>query len=99
MSLKDKRIAFVLSGSFHTFKIIKKQIKNIIKDGAEVIPIMTDNAYTLNTKFGKAKEHIEEIEQATKRKIIHTIEEAEQIGNKILTDILIVAPCTRKYDC
>lgn len=99
MSLKDKRIAFVLSGSFHTFKTIKEQIKNIIKDGADVIPIMTDNAYTLNTKFGKAKENIEEIEQVTKRKIIHTIEEAEQIGNKILTDILIVAPCTRKYDC
>ena len=51
----------------------------------------------MDTKFGKTKEHIKEIEEITENKIIHTIQEAEPIGPKKLTDILIVVPCSRKY--
>lgn len=99
MKLKDKRVGFVLTGSFCTFKATKEQIKNIIKEGAEVLPVMSDHSYTLDTKFGEAKEHIDEIEEITGKKIIHTIQEAEPIGPKNLTDILIVAPCSRKHSC
>ncbi len=97
MELKGKKVGFVLTGSFCTFKKVKEQLKNIVKEGAEVLPIMSDNAYKLDTKFGTAKEHIEEIEKITGNKIIHTIQEAEPIGPKKLTDILIVAPCSRKH--
>ena len=99
MKLKDKRIGFVLTGSFCTFKAVKEQLKNIVKEGADVLPIMSDNSYNLDTKFGKAIEHIEEIEKITGKKIIKTIQEAEPIGPKNLTDILIIAPCSRKYNC
>lgn len=99
MKLKDKRVGFVLTGSFCTFKAVKEQIKNVVKEGADVLPIMSVNSYELDTKFGKAKEHIEEIEKITSHKIIHTIQEAEPIGPKNLTDILIVAPCSRKHNC
>lgn len=99
MKLKDKKVGFVLTGSFCTFKAVKEQLKNIIKEGAEVLPIMSDHSYTLDTKFGEAKEHINQIEEMTGKKIIHTIQEAEPIGPKNLTDILIVAPCSRKYAC
>lgn len=37
---------------------------------------------------------IEKIENLTKKKIIHTIQDAEPIGPKHLTDILIIAPCS-----
>ena len=40
---------------------------------------MSYNAYNLDTKFGKAKDFIEEIEDITKNKIIHTISDAEPI--------------------
>lgn len=66
---------------------------------AEVLPIMSDHAYELDTKFGDAKTHIDEIEKMTGKKIIHTLQDAEPIGPKHLTDILIVAPCSRKYYC
>lgn len=95
MKLKDKRVGFVLTGSFCTFQIVKEQIENLIKEGAEVLPIMSDHSYELDTKFGKASQHIEEIENITEKKIIHTIQEAEPIGPKNMTDILIVAPCSR----
>ena len=45
MELKGKKVGFVLTGSFCTFKKVKEQLKNIVKEGAEVLPIMSDNAY------------------------------------------------------
>ena len=60
---------------------------------------MSDHAYELDTKFGEAKAHIKDIEEITGKGIIHTIQEAEPIGPKHLTDILIVAPCSRKHYC
>lgn len=98
MKLKGIKVGFVLTGSFCTFKIVKEELKNIITEGAEVLPIMSDNSYELDTKFGNAKDHINEIEEITQNKIIHTIQEAEPIGPKKLTDILIVAPCSRQYN-
>lgn len=98
MKLKDKKVGFVLTGSFCTFKNTIQQIENIVKEGAEVIPIMSYNAYNLDTKFGKASDFIKQIECITKNKIIHTIQDAEPIGPKQMTDIMIVAPASRKYN-
>ena len=52
----------------------------------------------MDTKFGKASDFIKQIENITKKKIIHTIQDAEPIGPKQMTDIMIVAPATRKYN-
>ena len=98
MKLKDKKVGFVLTGSFCTFKNTIAQIENIIKEGAEVIPIMSYNAYDLDTKFGNTSDFINQIEDITKKKIIHTIQDAEPIGPKQMTDIMIVAPASRKYN-
>ena len=98
LKLKDKKIGFVMTGSFCTFKNTIAQMENIIKEGAEVIPVMSFNAYKLNTKFGKASDFIEQIEELTGKKIINTIEGAEVIGPKQLTDIMVVAPATREYN-
>lgn len=94
MKLEGKKVGFVMTGSFCTFKSTIPQIKRIIEEKAEVIPIMSFNAYNLDTKFGKAQDFIDEIEKITGKKIIHTITEAEPIGPKKMTDIMIIAPCT-----
>lgn len=94
MNLKDKKIGFVLTGSFYTFSKIVPKIKELVKNGSEVIPIMSYNSYNLDTRFGNAKDFIDEIQKITGKNIIHTIQEAEQIGYKKLTDIMIVAPCS-----
>ena len=94
MDLKDKKIGFTLTGSFCTFQKINQKMKEIKKLGAEIIPIMSFNSYNLDTKFGKAKDFIEEIENITGKEIIHTIQGAEPIGPKKMTDIMIIAPCS-----
>ena len=94
MELKDKTIVFCLTSSFYTFNNTIKQIKKITQKGGKVIPIMSENTYNTDTKFGKAQDFINEIESITNEKVIHSLQEAELIGAKRLTDILIVAPCS-----
>jgi len=83
-----------MTGSFCTFSKTITKIKELVKKGANVIPIMSFNAYNLDTKFGNANDFINEIENITKNKIIHTIQEAEPIGPKKLTDIMCIAPAS-----
>lgn len=100
MKLKDKKIGFCLTGSFCTFDKTLEQMEKLVEEGADVIPIMSYNSYELDTKFGKAEDFINKIKEITgKQEIIHTIQEAEPIGPKKLTDIMLIAPCSRKYNC
>ncbi len=94
MTLKGKNIGYVFTGSFCTFRKSIEQLKKIVKLDANVLPIMSYNAYNLDTKFGKADDFIKEIEDITNNKIIHTIQDAEPIGPKKMTDIMIIAPAT-----
>lgn len=94
MLLEEKKIGFALTGSFCTFSNTIPQIEKLVEEGAEVIPIMSFNAYNMDTKFGKAEEFINKIKDITKHEIIHTIDGAEPIGPKHLTDIMIIAPCS-----
>ena len=94
MEVINKKIGFVLTGSFCTFKKTIPQIKKLKNLGADIIPIMSFNSYNLDTKFGKAKDFIKEIEEICGKEIIHTIQDAEPIGPKHLTDIMIVAPAS-----
>ena len=94
MEIKGKKIGFVLTGSFCTFRKVIPKMKEILKQGAEILPIMSFNSYHLDTKFGKANDIVEEIEEITGREIIHTIMDAEPIGPKKMTDIMIIAPCS-----
>ncbi len=94
MNLKDKNIGFILTGSFCMFKTTLEQMKNIKKEGANIIPIMSYNAHNLDSKFGKAQDFINEIESITENKIINTIQGAEPIGPKGLTDIMLIEPCS-----
>lgn len=94
MELKGIKIGFVLTGSFCTFRKTIPKMKELKKQEAEIIPVMSYNSYQMDTKFGKAKDFIQEIEEITGNKIIHTIPDAEPIGPKKLTDIMVIAPCS-----
>lgn len=61
---------------------------------ADIVPIMSYNSYKLDTKFGKAEDFIKKIKDISGKEIIHTIQDAEPIGPKHLTDIMLIAPCS-----
>lgn len=88
------RIGFVLTGSFCTFSKVMPVIQALIERGDTVTPILSDNAGTLDTRFGTAAHWREELTALTGISPIDSIVSAEPIGPKALFDILIVAPCT-----
>lgn len=94
MDLKNKNIGFGLTGAFYYFNNSILQIKELLKRNANVIPIMSYNAYKLDGEFKENEKFIKEIEEITGNKVIHTIKDAEKIGPNGLTDIMIIAPCT-----
>ncbi len=92
--LKGKKIGFALCGSFCTFSKAFAQLERLISEGAEVTAVMSFNAASLDTRFGKAADHIAYLENVTGKKVIKTIEDAEPIGPKKMFDVLVIAPCT-----
>ena len=92
--MEPLHIGFALCGSFCTFSQAIPQLEALAAAGHDVYPIMSFNAYSLDTRFGKAADHVSRIEAACGRKIIAALPDAEPIGPKKLLDILIIEPCT-----
>lgn len=94
MDLTQVKLGFALTGSFCTFRKVIDEMRRISGSGVELIPIMSPNSATTDTRFGKAKDFIDEVEDICRRKVITTISGAEPIGPKKLLDALLIAPCT-----
>ena len=95
MKLKDKNIGYIFTGAFYAFSKSIEQLKKLINEGANVIPIMSEHSYYMNTKLGQSADYIKQIKDITsKDMIIYSIQDAEEIGPKKLTDIMVVIPTT-----
>ncbi len=94
MKLAHLNVGVAITGSFCTFEKTKEGIKELVAEQANVYPIFSFNAQKLDTRFGKAKEYMDEITQITSREPILTIEDAEPIGPKGYLDIMVIMPCT-----
>ncbi len=92
--MKNRTIGFALTGSFCTFRRVINEMEVLAKTGVNIRPIMSQNAYETDTRFGKAADFNAEIQRITGQRIIHTIADAEPIGPQNLLDALIIAPCT-----
>ena len=94
MQLKGVRIGFAITGSFCTFENISDIIKNLIEEGADLIPIFSYATDEMNTRYGNAEDFKNKIIEITGKQPIVDINGAEPIGSKAILDVLIVAPCT-----
>ena len=92
--MAETRIGFAVTGSFCTFARVFPQMQLLAEKGYRVIPIMSENAYVTDTRFGRAQDWIRQAEEITGEAVIHTIAQAEPIGPKKLLDLLVIAPCT-----
>ena len=87
-------IGCAMRASFRTFSRAFEQIRALVDDGYDVIPIMSGNASGTDTRFGKASEMIERAEIITGKKVLTTAVQTEPIGPKEMCDLLVIAPCT-----
>jgi dipicolinate synthase subunit B len=94
MNLSQLKIGFAFTGSHCTLEETLPQIERLIKEGAEVIPIISHSVASTDTRFGTAQYWKEKLIEITGKTPISTIVEAEPIGPQKLLDVLIIAPCT-----
>ncbi len=87
-------IGYAFCGSFCTFKESFEVLEKIKNKYGEIIPIMSFNAYSTDTRFGNHTYWNGKIEELCQTKIINTIADAEPLGPKIFLDAMIISPCT-----
>jgi dipicolinate synthase subunit B len=92
--LKQERLGFAFCGSFCTHKKVLAEYLRLAQEYETVIPIVSEAAGGIDTRFGTAENFLRTIEEAAGRKAIRNLHDAEPIGPKGLLDILVIAPCT-----
>ena len=87
-------LGFAMCGSFCTFAPVLAQLEALKAVYPDIIPILSETAFTTDTRFGTAESFRARIESLCGRAILHTLDAVEPIGPKALLDALIVAPAT-----
>ena len=93
-NLRGAKIGCAMTGSFCTFRPVFEAWRALRAAGAELTPIMSYNACSLDTRFYPAAEAVAIFEDICGRKLLNSIPQVEPIGPKKLLDLLVVAPCT-----
>lgn len=86
-------IGFALCGSYCTYDRVFPVIEALRKE-YKVIPILSEAAYTTDSRFGTAEHWKTRLEEICGCPPLHLISQVEPIGPKGLLDILVIAPCT-----
>lgn len=87
-------IGYAFTGSFCTLKKSISTLVELVGLGYDVVPIVSENVYSRDTRFYSATDFIKEVEEISGKRVIHTIEAAEPLGPKMPLEYLIIAPCT-----
>ena len=88
-----KRLGLALCGSYCTFANAMTVAEKLCARW-DVTPILSENAASTDTRFGRAADFRTRLEALSGKPVISTIAAAEPIGPKKLLDVLVVCPCT-----
>lgn len=88
------KIGYCFTGSFCTLARSIDALSGLVQQGYEVTPIMSENVYYTDTRFGSAEEFSRRVEDICGARVIHTVKDAEPLGPRMPLELLIVAPCT-----
>ena len=92
--MNRKTIGLAMCGSFCTFARVLDAFSALDREQYDLVPIQSQAAYSTDTRFGAAHDHMREMERICDRRVIDSIPKAEPIGPKHLLDVLLVCPCT-----
>ncbi len=69
-------------------------IEKLVKEGADVQPVVSYTVQTVDTRFGDAEDHLKRLEELTGHSPVRSIELAEGFGPANPLDCMVVAPLT-----
>ena len=87
-------IGFALCGSFCTHSKSLEEMKKLALAGYEILPIVSENVFLTDTRFGTSAELMQKIKDICGKDAIHTIRDAEPIGPSVHLDAMIISSCT-----
>ena len=93
-SLKGLRIGLAVTGSFCTHRQLAAVLDNLVKEGADVYPILSYNSSEMSTRFMTKEELYDTLMRISSHVPICTIKDAEPIGPKKMLDVVVVIPAT-----
>lgn len=94
MDLFGARVGVALTGSFCTFEMVFRALRELEQAGAELFPILSFHVRDTDTRFFTREQVLGELRQITGREVWQEITQVEPIGPKKLLDLLLIAPCT-----
>ncbi len=68
--MEKPTFGFAMCGSFCTFRAVIDEMRKISEEGYPILPIMSDNAFSTDTRFGRAEDFVREVEEICGRKVI-----------------------------
>lgn len=87
-------IGYALCGSYCTHSKSLDALSNLIDSGKMVIPIISENVKSTNTRFGSALELTERLTEMCGMPPLDSIQDVEPLGPKTPLEALIISPCT-----
>lgn len=87
-------IGYAICGSFCNFSTSLATLERLVLAGEEVQPIMSEHAYSTDTRFWLSGEYVSRVESLCGRGVIHSIADAEPLGPRHPLEALIISPCT-----
>ncbi len=87
-------IGYALCGSFCTMSESLSVLRTLADRGYDLLPIMSNAAFSTDTRFGKSADFVKEISDICGREPVVTIRDAEPLGPKLPLEALIICPCT-----
>ncbi len=91
--MSNLKVGLALTGSYCTFDRAMAAASRMSGE-YDLWPIMSENAYSTDTRFGRAEYFRTMLSGLSEHGIISTVAQAEPIGPKGLLDVLVIAPCT-----
>jgi len=92
--MRNERIGFAMCGSFCTHESVLGALRELTTTYKTVIPIVSEMTLSTDTRFGTAKDLLEELRKVTGHEVLCDIPGVEPIGPKGLLDVLVIAPAT-----
>ena len=92
-------VAFAVCGSFCTLGAAVAQAEQLVRQGWELLPVMSYAASGMNTRFGRADEWKARLETLTGHRVLDTLQDVEPLGPRQLARALVVAPWRQKACC
>ncbi len=87
-------IGYAFCGSYCTHAASLSELEKLLRSGHQILPIVSENVYSTDTRFGRATDLCQKLELLCGRRVVHSIVDAEPLGPKIELEALIIAPCT-----